>query len=354
MSGRGAWLEAGLPGGSWGSSRALLPGIAVSAIVAVAATFLAEHHGAPVMLLALLLGMALNFLTQPEGGQISRSAAGIDFTARSILRLGVALLGLRITLDQVLALGWRPMALVVLAVALTIGTGILLARRLGFQMFFGLLTGGAVAICGASAALALSAALPAHPRKEEATLFTVIGVSTLSTLAMLLYPMLTDWVGLAPRQAGAFIGGTIHDVAQVVGAGYSLSNEAGDLATLVKLMRVAMLLPVIALAAWLTRRHAQRHDLDGTGPRPPLLPGFAVAFALLLALRSTGWLPEGLVAVGKSASQWCLVAAMAAIGMKTHLRKILEVGAKPVLLMLGETVFLAALFLALLPWAGIR
>ncbi|MBW8468474.1 MAG: putative sulfate exporter family transporter [Thiobacillus sp.] len=328
--------------------KPLLPGLAISAVVAVAAMFLAEHYGAPVMLFALLLGMALNFLTQEEGGQATRSAAGIDFVARQVLRLGVALLGLRITADQVLSLGWQPVAMVVLAVALTIGVGIVLARLMGFQMFFGLLTGGAVAICGASAALALSAAMPQHPRKGQATLFTVIGVSTLSTLAMVLYPMVTNALGMDAVAAGYFIGGTIHDVAQVVGAGYSLSHETGDAATLVKLIRVAMLLPVIALAALLTRRQMLANGEAMSGPRPPLLPWFAVAFALLVVVNSTGWLPAALVSAGKSASQWCLIASMAAIGMKTHLKDILTVGWKPVALMVLETVFLAALFYGLL------
>lgn len=323
----------------------LFPGLLVCATVAVAATFLSEHYGAPVMLFALLLGMAMNFLSQ--GGPC---APGIGFTAREVLRLGVALLGLRITLEQVMALGWQPLAMVVAGVALTIVCGIVLARLMGFQMFFGLLTGGAVAICGASAALALSAALPAHEKKERATLFTVIGVSTLSTLAMVVYPLLTQWLGLTPVQAGYFIGGTIHDVAQVVGAGYSLSHEAGDAATLVKLMRVAMLLPVIALAAWLARRHIAVNG-GASGARPPLLPWFAVAFALLVLVNSTGWLPAPLVSAGKGLSQWCLVASMAAIGMKTHLKGIVTVGWKPVALMVAETVFLAALFFGMLKLA---
>jgi uncharacterized integral membrane protein (TIGR00698 family) len=323
-----------------------LPGVVLSATVAIASMALASHYGAPVMLFALLLGMALNFLSA-EG----RSAPGIDFTAKQVLRLGVALLGLRITTAQVAALGWEPVAMVVLAVALTIGVGIVLAKLMGFQMFFGLLTGGAVAICGASAALALSAAMPSHPLKERATLFTVIGVSTLSTLAMILYPPLTQALGLSSLDAGAFIGGTIHDVAQVVGAGYSLSHDAGDAATLVKLLRVAMLLPVIALAAWLARRHLMAQgDGAASGPRPPLLPWFAVAFAVLVLVNSTGWLPAALVEGGKSSSQFFLVASMAAIGMKTHLRDIVTVGWKPVALMVLETAFLAALFYGLLQW----
>ena len=323
--------------------RGHLPGVVISAVVTVAAMSLAEHYHAPVMLFALLLGMALNFLSKEPS-----SASGIDFSARQVLRLGVALLGLRITASQVAALGWHSVAMVVLAVALTILCGIVLARLMGFQTFFGLLTGGAVAICGASAALALAAAMPQHPLKERATLFTVISVSTLSTVAMVLYPMLAQWLALPAVQAGAFIGGTIHDVAQVVGAGYSISHEAGDAATLVKLMRVAMLLPVIALAAWLSQRHQRAQGEAGTGTRPPLLPWFAVAFAVLVAINSTGWLPAALVKAGQFASQWCLVMAMVAIGMKTHLKDILSVGWKPVALMVLETLFLAVLFYGML------
>ncbi|CAG2160152.1 YeiH family protein [Cupriavidus numazuensis] len=330
---------------SWPAVRPYLPGVLISAVVTVAATSLADHYHAPVMLFALLLGMALNFLSQEAS-----SAIGIEFSAKQVLRLGVALLGLRITGAQVVALGWQSVAMIVLAVALTIVCGILLARLMGFQMFFGLLTGGAVAICGASAALALSAAMPQHPMKERATLFTVIGVSTLSTLAMVLYPMIAKFLALTSVQAGAFLGGTIHDVAQVVGAGYSISHEAGDAATLIKLMRVAMLLPVIALAAWLSQRHQRAQGETSTGPRPPLLPWFAVAFAVLVAINSTGWLPAVVVKAGQTASQWCLVMAMAAIGMKTHLRDVLTVGWKPIALMVLETVFLAVLFYGMLVW----
>jgi uncharacterized membrane protein YadS len=113
---------------------ALWPGVAVAAIVAVAALFLASHYGAPVMLFALLLGMAVNFLSQD-----GRCKAGIEFTARQVLRWGVALLGLKITATQVQALGWQPLAMVVVSVTATIAFGIALARLLGFKSFFGLL-----------------------------------------------------------------------------------------------------------------------------------------------------------------------------------------------------------------------
>ena len=162
-----------------------MPGVLACGVVAAAATFLSEHYGAPVMLFALLLGMAMNFLSA-EGP----CAAGIEFTARQLLRVGVALLGLRITVEQIAALGWHPVLLVVVSVVLTIAVSVAAARLFGFKGIFGVLTGGATAICGVSAALALSAALPQHPLKERATLFTVIGVSALSTLAMIVYPMI--------------------------------------------------------------------------------------------------------------------------------------------------------------------
>jgi len=345
---------------AWRERLALLgPGLLISSIVAVAALFLADHYGAPVMLFALLLGMAVNFLSQ-EG----RCRPGIEFTARQVLRWGVALLGLKITAAQVQSMGWQPVAMVVAAVVATIGFGIVCARIMGFQKFFGLLSGGAVAICGASAALALAAAFPQHPQKERATLFTVIGVSTLSTVAMVLYPLVVRWLQLDPLNAGFFLGGTIHDVAQVVGAGYSMGTEVGDAATVVKLMRVAMLVPVIAFAAWMTLQHERTQRLAQTesttpgltqgGKRPPLLPWFAVAFVALVVVNSTGWLPRPLTQAGNEASRACLVAAMAAIGMKTHLKDILSVGWKPVALMLLETLFLAVFFYGLMQLAGLH
>ena len=323
----------------------LLPGFLASAVIAAAASFLSEHYGAPVMLFALLLGMAMNFLAV-EG----KCKPGIEFTAREVLRIGVALLGIRITFGQIAALGWEPVLLVIFSVALTIAISVVVARWLGFNPLFGLLSGGATAICGASAALALAAALPAHPGKEKATLFTVIGVSAFSTIAMILYPMIVNAFNLNPVAAGIFLGGTIHDVAQVVGAGYSMGQETGDTATVIKLMRVAMLLPIILIAATITRSRYAAEGNAASGERPPLLPWFAVAFVVLAAINSTGFVPKTVATFGNDLSRWCLIIAISALGMKTQLKELASVGIKPVALMVGETVFLAALVLGVLKW----
>lgn len=321
----------------------LAPGLAIALVVAAAATFLSEHYEAPVMLFALLLGMALNFLTETE-----RTRGGIEFSARSLLRIGVALLGLKIGWAQVTALGWPPLLMIVAMVVLTMAISVVLAKLMGFNPLFGFLSGGATAICGASAALALSAALPPHEKKEQATLFTVIGVSAFSTLAMIGYPLVTKVAGLDDHHAGIFIGATIHDVAQVVGAGYAISPDAGDTATIVKLLRVAMLLPVIVLAGQISRRQA-----DPNSARPPLLPWFVVAFAILVAVNSLLTLPALVIAGGNALSRWCLVTAIAAIGMKTRLGELIRLGWRPIALMAAETILLALMVLAVLKagWA---
>ena len=322
------------------SVKAYWPGLAVSAVVAIAATFLSLHYKASAMLFALLLGMALHFLAE-EG----RCLPGIQLASSLVLRTGVALLGLRITIAQVEALGWTTILLVVVTVALTVLVGIAVAKALKLGSALGTLTGGAVAICGASAALAIASILPRHEHAERDASFTVIGVTAMSTLAMILYPMLVGALGFDHRAAGIFLGGTIHDVAQVVGAGYSVSPETGDTSTIVKLLRVSMLLPVcLAIGVALhVRGRAAAHAA-------PVLPWFAVAFAVLVAVNSTGWIAPSVSRAGSFVSQAFLVTAIAAIGMKTSLRSLVDMGLRPVVLVVSETIFLAAVVVGALSW----
>ena len=313
-------------------------GILLSVIVAIASAFIADHRGGPTLLYALLIGIALNPVAM-EGA----AKPGVDFAARRVLRFGVALLGARITIDQIGGLGWWNGGMIVAGVVVTIMFGMALARALGLSQRIGVLTGGATAICGASAAIAIASVLPRDESSERELIFTIAGITLLSTVAMILYPVVVGIAGLDPGRAGIFLGGTIHDVAQVVGAGYSISPEVGDYAVLTKMLRVALLLPVV-LALTL----AVRHRLGGGAERSgdPLLPFFLVAFIGFVVVGSLGWIP---IAVGNALneiSRGCLVVAIAGVGLKTSLLEIRKVGARAIVLLGVEAVFLAAFVLA--------
>lgn len=314
----------------------LWQGASIAAMTGLAALFLSEHYGAPAMLFALLLGMAVSFLYQSD----SPCAKGIDFTGSTILRVGIVLLGTRIALGDLITLGWQTALMLAGAIFTTIILGVILARVFGLQKRFGALTGGSVAICGASAALAISSIMPNSEHKERDTLLTVIGVTAMSTIAMILYPIIVNYLEFDAHNAGVFLGGTIHDVAQVVGAGYSVSPETGDIATLTKLVRVAMLLPVVLIMMVIINRSNQSNKSD-----LPKVPGFLIGFVILMVINSCFSLPSVLLESANELSKFFLITAIAAIGMKTNLGKLTEVGIKPIILIVAETVWIALLIL---------
>jgi uncharacterized integral membrane protein (TIGR00698 family) len=337
FSARAAFLEAPAQ-----TLRRAWPGSATCVLIALAASFVAALHQGPPMLYALLFGTAFHYQSLED-----RTAPGVDFCSRSLLRLGVGLLGARITLEQVFALGGVTAGLVLLAVATTIACGLGLARLLRLPWTMGMLAGGATAICGASAALAIAAVLPRREGQEapeRQALIVVVMATLLSTVAMVLYPPLARHLQLPAAFAGLFIGGSIHDVAQVVVAGYAVSPAAGDVASVVKLLRVSLLV-VVVLAVSLVGR-------DRSAPRPAprlsrvagLVPGFLWLFVALAALNSLGMLKplqEGL----NAASRACLMLGVAGLGMKTSFPRLASAGWRPVLLMVVTAAWLASVLL---------
>lgn len=315
-------------------ARPLLPGLLLSATVASAAAFLGAHYGAPVMLFALLLGMAFNFL-HDDGP----CRAGVEFVSKFVLRLGVGLLGIRIAFDDLAQIGLSGAVLLIALIAATVLTGFVAAPLFRRQWRFALMTGGAVAICGASAALAIAAVIPPNDKTERNTLFTVMAVTALSTIAMVIYPLLFQVLGFSELQQGFLIGATIHDVAQVVGAGFSVSDSAGEMATIVKLFRVAML-PVVLISIVLVLR------LTGTGAgsgRIPLLPWFMLLFLALVGLGSAVEIPGTVVEQVDRISRACLITAIAALGVKTSLKALTAVGGGHLAIVVIETLALLAL-----------
>lgn len=319
-------------------ARTIVPGLVATVVVALAATYLSDHYHAPPVIFALLLGMALNALSSEP-----RYTPGIDLSARSLLRLSVALLGLRITFSQVGELGWSTAMLVIVAVPLTIGFGWLFARAFKLDSRFGVLSGGAVGICGASAAMAIAVAWP-RKDSERDTVLVIACITTFSTIAMVLYPTLLSHLHLDALQAGRFLGGSIHDVAQVVAAGYATSAKSGDTATIVKLMRVAMLLPVVLAISVATARRLDKATRAQN--KVVLLPGFLLGFVALAALNGFNLVPPQVGVALTEVSRWLLVISVAALGMKTSARDIMSVGGTAIGLIAAETLFLALVVLA--------
>ena len=380
--------------GGGGIAGRYLPGIMLSLVIAVAASFVSEHYGGPKFLYALLIGVAFHFLSEND-----RCRPGIEFSAKKLVRVGVALLGVRIVVSDVSALGlWGILGLAG-AVVFTLCFGVLMARVLRVSPMFGLLSGGGTGICGISATMAISSTLPQSPESERCTLMSAIGIASLSTAVMVLYPLWVRWFGMTVPEAGLFLGGSIHDVAQVVGAGSILSPDIAKAATLAKMFRVAMLVPVVLTLSLVFRRTvaaeagmahppgalplqqpqipepvttgsaraaratgstgstgssaapatasaAAPQGASGTSAasarRPPLLPFFLLMFVLLVAVNSLGLIPPAVQHVASDLSGWALVVSISALGIKTSFEKIAALGWRPIALMVAEALFVAA------------
>lgn len=319
--------------------KKVIPGALLCFFIGFVAAFLGSQYGAPQMLFALLLGMALNFLSKSSTYQ-----QGIEFSSKSILRIGVALLGLRITFGDISTLSYEILGWIAAGILLSLCVGLFLARSFGSNRAFGIISGGSVGICGASAALAISSVLPSNRDNENATIVTVVTVTTLSTIAMILYPIIAVQFGFDDLKSGIFLGGTIHDVAQVVGAGYGMNADTGDIATIIKLFRVALLVPVVMIIAFVVSQ-----PTNSAESKVPV-PYFLIAFCCFVLINSFGFIPQEVTQLTNIISSTLLVTAIAALGVKTSLRDIARYGLRSVALIAVETVLLAAWVIAGILW----
>ena len=328
---------------------ALLPGLLIAGALAYLAVQLeplttraslaafgkAVTITAPVI--ALLIGMTLH-------GLAARPvfAPGTTFAIKKLLRWAIALFGLKIAAADILGLGVGTALMVIVTMSLTLVSAVLFARLFGRGDAYGALAGGATAVCGASAALATASVLPEYKGREADTAFVAITVNLLATVAMVVYPPLCALLGFNDRMTGVFLGATIHDVAQVVGAGYAVSDTAGNIATIVKLFRVFMLLPVVLGVGWWFA------DQGGDSHKAKVpVPVFAIMFLVFVAINSVGVLPGPIRSGLIEFSRWGLLIAIAALGLNTSLTSILKVGPRHMLVVLGSTL---VVFLAPLLW----
>ncbi|MSP76608.1 MAG: putative sulfate exporter family transporter [Rhodospirillaceae bacterium] len=325
--------------------RKVAAGVALCAVIAAIA-FTADLRGwlrygtvwLPPLILTLVIGMAL----QPLSNRTALKP-GLEFAGRTLLRVGVALFGARLTLGQLVDDGMMPILVAAAAVACTIGFGAWAARLFGLSRDFGLLTGCATGVCGAAAAMAASAVLPKHENSDRDLAFTVMGVNFISTVVMVLYPPLREMLGYSLFEMGVFLGGAIHDVAQVAGAGQTLGPQVLADAIITKLLRVAFLLPAVTGIAWWVARGGAA--VGSARPAPPI---FLFGFLALAALNSMGVIPGNIRDLVAQVSSFLIITAIAALGMKTSLLALARIGMAPVMLLIAETVFIGLLVVGLI------
>ncbi len=319
----------------------MFPGLAICAVASATAAWLSEHYGFPIILLGLLVGLSLNFVALDP-----RTQRGLDFASRTFLRWGIVILGFQVTFAQIGALGPEPFGALLIVMAAAFGAAMLGARFSGQSSAAGILAGGATAICGASAALALYGVIGRERLSQAQFALTLVGVSLASALAMTLYPMLAGALGLHDGQAGFLIGASIHDVAQAIGGGYAFSDAAGSYATIVKLARVAMLAPVVAAVSLCLG------SSEGSAQSPfwrrLALPWFIVAFLGAVTLNSVIAVPAAIGSSALTASKAMLLLAVTATAMRSRLDLLLEMGWRAMVPVMSATFasFAAALLFA--------
>ncbi|MBV7481341.1 YeiH family protein [Bordetella sp. BOR01] len=263
-------------------------------------------------------------------------AAGVNFTARRLLRIAVAFYGLNISIQQIAAVGLPGLAVSVAVVVGTLVLGTVVGQRLlGLDRDTAMLTSAGSAICGAAAVLAFEPTLRAAPHKSAVAVATVV---LFGTLSMFLYPVLyhAGWLSLDTQALGIYIGGTVHEVAQVVGAASNIDPATTEVATIVKMTRVALLVPVLlVLGLWL-RSAAARAEPGRDKARLPI-PWFAVGFLVLAIVNSLAILPPDLVNAIRRLDVFALTMAMTALGIETRFSQIRKAG--PRVLALGLILY---------------
>lgn len=319
--------------------RRMGPGLLLTGAIAFASTQLGQlgwlqAHGISPLTLAIVLGMLIGNTVYPR--MAPTVDPGVGFSKTNLLRLGIVLYGLRLTFQDIGAVGWTGVAIDATVLCSTFGLACFLGTRVfGLDRQTAMLIGAGSSICGAAAVMA---AAPVVRGRAEQVMVAVATVVVFGTLAIFLYPALYrldaqyGLIGLSPKAYGVFAGSTIHEVAQVVAAGRAVGEQAADTAVIAKMLRVMMLAPfLILLSAWLSRADA-KHAGAGAGRGRIVVPWFALGFVAVVGLHSLAVLPAAVVAHAIEVDTVLLAMAMAGLGLTTHVSAIRKAGFRPLAL----------------------
>lgn len=311
-----------------------LPGLIFCGGIALLAMAVAPFLPLNALMVALLLGMGYSALRTPP----DTWRPGIVFGMKKVLRLAIILLGLRLSVAEVQQLGWSSVTVILLCVLSTFGITLLLGRGLRLSSKGSLLMASGISICGASAILAADAIIEAE---ESETVYAVATITLLGTVAMLSYPLLQNLLQLSQLHYGLWVGSSIHEVAQVVAAGFAQGEATGELATLSKLTRVLLLVPImLLLAVYQRRQNKQQQRLQVP------IPWFVLGFVAMMLIHP--FLPGAVTRPLGVLGQFTLTLSMAALGLETRLDKLRAAGLRPLYLGVLSSLWISGVSLGAL------
>jgi len=320
-----------------------LPGLALTAGIAGVAFALRQLPGIGILsplILAILLGMTFHNLV----GTPRYAKAGVTFSLRRILRFAIILLGLQLTVTQVISVGGTGIGIIVATLVATFGFTVWLGRRLGVDGKLAQLIAAGTSICGASAVIASNTAIEGS---DEDVAYAVACVTIFGSLSMFLYPLFPALLHLDAHRYGLWAGASIHEIAQVVAAAFQNGKDSGDFGTIAKLSRVTLLAPMVLALGWFASRKRGQTPVGAARKSAPM-PYFALGFIALILINSLDILPPAIRTGSVPVTTFLLSIALAAMGLETDIRKLKAKGLRPLLLGAGAWLFISGLSLGLI------
>ncbi|MDR7856871.1 YeiH family protein [Tissierella sp.] len=309
----------------------IAPGLLLSACVAIVAMFLSslipgDIIGATVM--ALLVGMALN----PILNKYKQFNAGVSYTGKIVLRIGIILMGVNMNFSEVLSVGKYSLFVMIFTMATAFGAGNLIGKMFGMNWKLTNLLAVSTAICGGSAVAAVG---PVIKAKDEDVAYAISSTFIFDVLTVVVFPWIGIALGMSSMGYGLWTGTAVNDTSSVVAAGYAFSELAGNTAVIVKLTRTLFIIPYVLIFSIITERlEAKSNGVHGRTSVnfKKIFPYFIILFLVVVALRSTGIIPNTLIPALSKTSKFSMVMALSAIGLKTSFGDIKDIGFKPMIL----------------------
>jgi uncharacterized integral membrane protein (TIGR00698 family) len=327
--------------------KTLAPGVLLAAAIAAAAHLLGLIIPDAVLgktLIALLLGMALS----PLAGRFPAFNAGVSWTSKRILRAGIILSGIALSFTQVLHAGKCALLLMAFTFATAFGVGYICKRVFKINWKLASLLSVSTAICGGTAVATVG---PTIRAKDRDIAYAISATFIFDLLTVIIFPWIGRLLSLSDTGYGLWIGTAVNDTSSVVAAGYAFSDAAGALATIVKLTRTLFIVPIVLVFSWIyVKKEAPAEGAEKVRLKK-IFPWFILGFLIVVGIRSTGVLTEGVISAVSRVSKFCMAMALGSIGLKTSLKEVAGVGIKPMIA--GVIIDTAVVIVSLAAQAGI-